>query len=236
LINNKKVLSVITARSGSKGLKDKNIMPLLDKPMLAWPIEAAKGSIYIDRIILSTDSKEYSEIGKSFGAEVPFLRPANISRDTSTSYDALIHVIESLNDEDYTYLLLLEPTSPLTEASDIDSALEILDSNTIGAKSIVGITENVKHHPSYSLLIEENLLTPYGSGFTKSTRRQDLEKNYVMDGSLYISEIDFYKQEKAFFHAKCLPYITPYWKSFEVDSIEDYWAIEAILMKKTKLS
>ena len=88
MINNKKILAVITARSGSKGLKDKNIMPLLDKPMLAWPIEAAKGSIYIDRIILSTDSKEYSEIGKSFGAEVPFLRPANISRDTSTSYDA----------------------------------------------------------------------------------------------------------------------------------------------------
>ena len=122
MLKNKKILSVILAREGSKGLPGKNIKKLHGKPLLAWPISASCKSKYVDKTILSTDSQLYADIGMSYGALCPFIRPKKLARDTSTSIDALIHAINFLisKNDIYDYVLLLEPTSPMTTHEDID--------------------------------------------------------------------------------------------------------------------
>ena len=122
MINKKKIVALIPARSGSKGLKNKNILNLKGNPLIHYPITAAKDSLYVDRIIVSTDSEKIADIAKTHGAEVPFLRPLNLASDTTTSSEVIIHMLETLNTElaDFEYLILLEPTSPLTTGNDID--------------------------------------------------------------------------------------------------------------------
>ena len=126
MLNKKRILSIILARENSKGLPGKNIKNLNGKPLLAWPILASIESKYVDTTILSTDSKDYAEIGKSYGASIPFIRPRDLADDISPSSDALIHAIDFLRtmNDIYDYVVLLEPTSPLTQSSDIDQALE----------------------------------------------------------------------------------------------------------------
>ena len=126
MLNKKRILSIILARENSKGLPNKNIKNLNGKPLLAWPIIASIESKYVDTTILSTDSNHYAEIGRSHGASIPFIRPKDLAGDTSSSSEALIHAIDFLSNinDIYDYVILLEPTSPLTQSSDIDQALE----------------------------------------------------------------------------------------------------------------
>ena len=123
----KSIMAVITARGGSKGVPRKNIRDLSGKPLIAWSIEAAKNSGYIDRIIVSTEDTEIRDISLEYGAEVPFLRPKELAEDNSSSVDTVLHVIEKLEkDYNYTpdYILLLQPTSPLRNEVHIDDSIE----------------------------------------------------------------------------------------------------------------
>ncbi len=229
-----KTICIITARSGSKGLKDKNIKILGEMPMLAWPISAAMKSKFIERVILSTDSKEYAEIGIKYGAEIPYLRPRELSHDKSSSMDVLLDLINklSLNDK-YTHLLLLEPTSPFTEPEDIESALLLLEQNK-DAKSVVGIADTGKYHPSYVVKNNENgFLQPFSSSSFKNMpkRRQDLEPAYFLDGSLYLSEIQTLINEKSFYHEKTIGIELESYKSHEVDDLEDFKLVQSLLKK-----
>ena len=142
MIYNKKILAVIPARGGSKGLPDKNILPLFEKPLISWTIEAALKSKYIDRCIVSTDSDAIAVIANRFGAEVPYLRRKNLAEDESSTDDVLIHVIKSLKEE-FDILILLQPTSPLRTERDIDGALNnFLDKE---AEALVSVVK--KSHP-----------------------------------------------------------------------------------------
>ena len=231
MFNKKKIVALIPARSGSKGLKNKNILSLKGNPLIHYPITAAKDSLYVDRIIVSTDSEKIADIAKTHGAEVPFLRPLNLASDTTTSSEVIIHMLEVLNTElaDFEYLILLEPTSPLTTGDDIDRALIELDSNN-KFTALTSVSKIESSHPEYCLSIDDNKIQPYKGKFPgKSMRRQEIEDLYFLDGSLYLSRIKDFIKTKSFYHEKTLPFIVPYWKSFEIDTYLDLICIEAIM-------
>ena len=236
MINGRRVLALVPARSGSKGLPDKNIRPLHGKPLLAWPIAAARGSAHVDRVVISTDSASYADLAREAGADVPFLRPPALASDTAPSIDFILHAIDFLQaaGDRFDYLLLLEPTSPLTESSDIDAALSALDAQRDQADAMVGVTPMVSTHPAFAVRLSgQGLLQPYAAAsFGQLPRRQDTEPLYSLDGSLYISTVDALRRERGFCHLRTLPHVTPRWKSFEVDDLVDFVCIEAILAQR----
>ena len=233
MISGNSVLAIIPARGGSKGLPGKNTKELCGKPLVSWPIQAAKESLFIDKIIVSTDDQKIAEIAQCEGIDVPFLRPAELASDESSTISVIEHIINRLSNqnETYDYCVLLEPTSPLTETSDIDKALQTLVSNRTKADAIVGLSEIVSTHPIFNATINQNdLIRPYiGDNFAKNIRRQDLEKQYFFEGTLYISDIKMLLNEKTFYHQRTLPYVVPKWKSIEVDDLTDFICIEAIM-------
>jgi CMP-N,N'-diacetyllegionaminic acid synthase len=233
LIGSSKVLALIPARAGSKGLPGKNIRPLHGKPLLAWPIAAAKASRYVDKVVVSTESPAFADIAIANGAEVPTLRPAELAADTSPSSAAVIHMLDHLaaQGEVFDYLLLLEPTSPLTEGSDIDAALETLHTHRQNGDALVSVSELVAKHPAFAVEKDEcGRIKPYTAvDFTRLPRRQDIDAMFVLDGSLYISAVDRYRETLSFCHDRTLAHVMPPYKAHEVDSLIDFICIEAIL-------
>ena len=155
MIKEKSVLAVIPARGGSKGLPGKNILPLAGKPLIAWSIDAANGSQYIDRCIISTDDKDISDVAKKYGGNVPFLRPSHLANDDSPTIDVLVHTLQYFKNQsvEFDYLVLLEPTSPLRDSDDIDSAINLLHQNREIADSIVGVSKVEASHPVFDVKI-----------------------------------------------------------------------------------
>jgi CMP-N,N'-diacetyllegionaminic acid synthase len=233
MIGNARVLALIPARAGSKGLPGKNIRPLHGKPLLAWPIAAARASRYVDRVVVSTDSAEFARIAQQYDAETPFLRPAELAADTAPSSAAVVHALDYLaaQGEHYDYLVLLEPTSPLTEGTDVDAALESLVAQRAVADAIVSVSELVSSHPAFAVNIgPDGRISPYAAvDFTRLPRRQDTEPVYALDGSLYISDVTRYRESLSFCHARTAAHRMPHFKSHEVDDLVDFLCIEAIL-------
>lgn len=236
MIGTRRVLALVPARRGSKGLPLKNIRPLQGKPLLAWPIEAARGSRFVDRVILSTEDPEFAEIGRAAGADVPFLRPAALASDDAPSIGFILDAIDRLEaaGDRYDDLVLLEPTSPLTDSSDVDAALSSLHAGRAEADAIVGASALTTTHPAFAVRIDDmGLLRPAnGSDFGQLPRRQDVEPMFALDGSLYASSIDALRRERGFCHARTRPYLTPKWKSLEVDDLVDFVCIEALLAQR----
>ena len=233
MYNDKKILAIIPARGGSKGLPGKNIKPLSGKPLIGWSIEQAQASEYIDEIFVSTDSSEIATVAESFGIKVPFLRPSELATDTSPSSAFVLHTIAYYRNkgQEFDYILLLEPTSPLRDVDDINIAIEqLLNHNT--AKSIVGVSKVEATHPAFLVNIsKEGLLKPYLEEM-KVLRRQELNDLYFFEGSLYLSETDYYIETQSFYHNLTLPYVVPKYKSYEVDDIVDFYIIEKLLELK----
>ncbi len=123
MINKKTIVCLLTARAGSKGLSNKNILNFAGKPLIAWSIEAAKKSLYVDDIFCSTDDKNIANIAKQYGAEVPFMRPKALATDSASGNDVVLHAIQNFKKK-YDIILLLQPTSPLRDENDIDDAID----------------------------------------------------------------------------------------------------------------
>lgn len=236
MINGLRILCIVPARAGSKGLPGKNVRILGGKPLLAWPIEAALSSDYIDRVIISTDSLEYANLAKAHGADVPFLRPSDLATDQSPSIDFILHAIDTLaaGGDQYDWLLLLEPTSPLTEGSDIDGAIEMLASSSDVADAVVGVTAMETLHPAYSVTRDaRGRIAPLtGHSFVDMPRRQDLTPVFNLDGSLYLSTIDALCRERSFCHDRTLGFVMSPEKALEVDSLLDFICIEAVMANR----
>lgn len=229
MISGKKVLAVIPAREGSKGLPGKNIRLFRGKPLLLWSVEHGMSSRFVDRVIVSTDSEEYAVIVQNSGVDVPYLRPKSLASDTATSVDVILHAVDFLeaHGEAYDILALLEPTSPLRNPKDIDEALELLLSRP-EAESVVSISLIEAHHPAY-------LMEKMATGFLKSylpnfkvIRRQDIQPLHFLDGTVYISWIDALRARKSFYHEKTLGYEVPKYQSFEIDDMDDFIICEAL--------
>lgn len=229
----KKILAIIPARGGSKGLPGKNIKELCGKPLIAWSIEHAQKSKYVDEIFISTDSQEIADVAEQFGAPCPELRPAELARDTAPSSEFIIYTLEKMKKEgkSFDYFILLEPTSPLRDVEDVDKSIEMLVDNPV-AESVMGVVRAEDSNPAFMVKIGEGgLMIPF-MGKAETMRRQDIPDAYYFEGTVYLSKSDAYMEKKAFYHDKTLPYIVPKWKSFEIDDIIDFTIVEAIMKLK----
>ncbi len=237
-IKNLKVLAIIPARGGSKGLPKKNIKNLCGKPLIAWSIEQAKKSRYIDKIFVSTDDNEIAEIAKEYGAEVPFLRPIELAGDTSSVTDAVIDAIKKFEGrgEFFDIVVELEPTKCIRESSDIDNRLEFLTDNP-RAKSLVSLIPiESPAHPDWAASINEE-------GFIKGYRgelfrRQNLSKRYCYSGFVLISYVSELKKEGSFYTEKTLGFpIKEKEKTMDINDGIDFVVTEAVMkefLKKNK--
>ncbi len=233
MIRDRRVLGLIPARGGSKGLPGKNTRDLCGKPLIAWSIDAARGSKYLDEVVVSTDSEEIATVAARHGAKPPFLRPAELATDQAASIDVVAHALEHYRGRgvSFDYLALIEPTSPLREAADIDAALEqLIDS---GAESIVSVCLAEATHPAFMFRKGAGgKLDPFmGPGF-KALRRQDLEPLYFLEGTIYISAVESLLKRRSFYHEATVGFEVPKWKSPEVDDIVDLLWVEAIMRNR----
>ena len=236
MINSKRVLALIPARSGSKGIPGKNKKLINDIPLLAYPIIAANNSKYIDKVIFSSDDQEMCDIAYSYGAETPFLRPIELASDDSVRADTILHALNYVKDnfkESFDILIFLEPTSPLTTENDIDKALEFYFTHK--CESLVSIMENPTHHPEYAVELNDHtkVIKPFlrKSFSDLPMNRQDLKPIYFFDGSLYISNISTFFEYGEFYHEKTKGIIFDGSKSLEIDEPIDFKLAEIILKK-----
>lgn len=233
MYKNKRILAIIPARGGSKGIPKKNIRPLLGKPLIGWTIDQAKHSKYIDHVFVSTDNKEIADVSEQFGVKVDSFRPDELAQDSSTSMDVILYTIRFLEERNLNFdlVMMLEPTSPLRESSDLDASIEILLENS-DAESIVGVCRVEGGHPAFLVKLENTFLRSYLGNNFKVLRRQDIDDLYFFEGSLYLSYVHSLKTRKNFYHEKTIGYIVPKWKSFEVDDNIDFMIIEKLLEEK----
>lgn len=227
-----KSIAVITARSGSKGLKDKNIKLLNGKPLIAYTIEAAKKSGCFDCVHVSTDSIEYAEIAKQYGAEVPFLRDKNLASDTASSWDVMRNVIKkyAANGQDYKRAMLLQPTSPLRTAEDIQNAFALMEEKN--GEAVIGVCE-MEHSPLWSNVLKED---GNMQGFLKmeyGVPRQQLPVYYRINGAIYLVNTDFLMRHGNVFDKDSYAYIMPKERSVDIDGMIDFLFVEAY-MKEMK--
>ena len=234
MINNKKILAIIPARERSKRLPGKNTMKLAGKPMIAWSIESANKSKYIDEIIVSTDSNKIKEVAKYYGAKVPFLRPAELASDTAKTIDVVNHVLDYLdkNKTNFNYIILLQPTSPLRTSVDIDHSIEMLNERVC---SVVSVCE-AEHSPLwYNTLPENHSMKNFISQEIKNIRSQDLPQYYRLNGAIYLSDINHFKKSNGFLGDKTFAYIMDRKYSIDIDNNEDFDYCEYLITKKNKL-
>ncbi len=223
MYNNDRIIAIIPARGGSKGIKDKNVFPIKGKPLIFYTIEEAKKSKYIDYIFVSTDSDKIATVSKKYGAEVPFMRPKELASDTSKTIDAIVNAIEMLKSIGHTYdtMVLLQPTSPLRTAEDIDAALELFYKE--GKKSLLSVSE-VKENPVLIRRIVGNQAVPI-LNVSSTVRRQDFEKYYKVNGAIYINTVSEINENTSFNDNK-LGYVMETSHSVDIDTLEDIEVVE----------
>tara|TARA_Y100000589_G_scaffold198339_1_gene187303 strand:+ start:1430 stop:2122 length:693 start_codon:yes stop_codon:yes gene_type:complete len=219
-------LAIIPARSGSKGIKNKNIKLFCGKPLIQWSIEAALKTSFLDRIIVSTDSQEYADLAINLGAEVPFIRPAKYAQDDSPSIDLILHALDNIPEA--RTILLLQPTSPLRDHTDIESIYSFWKSKP--NQSVVSISKS-KHHPSWMFELNNDLTINSFSKEIRAFRRQDLPDIYLINGSIYLASRNFLLKEKSFISPDTLGFIMPKEKSIDIDDEKDWIYAEALMNK-----
>ena len=239
MIDGVRVLALVPARGGSKGLPGKNGRLLQGAPLLTWPVAAARASQCVDRVIVSTDDERLAELALHAGAEVPFMRPAALAGDRVPSSEVVIHALDSFSSagDEFGYLVLLEPTSPLTEAADIDAAVSSLHAARARADAIVGVNRSEAEHPAFAVSMSgDGTLAPLAGGsFDSLPRRQDVTAAYRLEGSLYVTDVAAFRRERSFLHGRTLGFPVPRYKSLEVDDLLDFICIEAVAARLGEL-
>jgi len=225
------ILGLIPARGGSKGLPRKNIKPLLGKPLIAWTIEQALASKYLDKVVVSTDDKEIAEISKKYGAAVPFMRPKELAEDNAKGIEVVLHAIDWLKknnkQKQYNLLMLLQPTSPLRSTEDIDKAIEILFLKE--AKAIVSVCE-ADHHPLWAnTLPGDGCMKDFIKKEIMNKNRQELPVFYRLNGAIYSAYCDYIKERKSFFGKETFAYIMPKSRSVDIDNEVDLKLAEILV-------
>lgn len=226
-------IAIIPARSGSKGLKDKNIKLLCGKPLLAYSIEAAKESGQFTEIMVSTDSEEYAEIARKYGGAVPFLRSGETSTDKASSWDVVKEVLLWYREQGRRFdsAMLLQPTSPLRKGEDIRKAYEIFHKH--GAKGVVGLCE-AEHSPLWCNTLPENRSL---KGFLKkellSKGRQQLSQYYRINGAIYLLRLqEIETMDFSLYEENCYAYVMPGERSIDIDTELDFKIAETIMQWK----
>lgn len=219
MIGNKEVLGIILARGGSKRLPGKNVRSLGGKPMIAWTIEAGLKSRTIDRLILSSDDDAIMEVGQKYGCEVPFRRPADLASDTASSADGVMHALDQL-DIHAGYFVLLQPTSPLRLADDIDACVETC--HNAGAPICATVSE-VDVPVEWHLTLDE-------FGRIQKPFKAAAPMLFVPNGMVYVADIEWFRMNRSFWvEGVTVAHQTPASRSIDVDTLEDFFLAEAII-------
>lgn len=214
-----RVLGIVTARGGSKGIPNKNIYPLCGKPLLSYTAEAALAAARLERVILSTDSEQIAAVGRQCGLEVPFLRPPELARDDTPSLPVIQHAIRFCEQrgESYDAVLSLQPTNPLRRSEDIDGSIELLEST--GADSVIAFVDVGEKHPARMKYIDaQGRVThpPFAEQF-EGQRRQDLQPLYLREGSIYLTRRDVLMEQDSFVGADCRAWMIPPQRACNID-------------------
>ncbi len=235
----KKILALIPARGGSKGIPKKNIIDVGGLPLIAHSIKSAKKSKLINKVVVSTDSEEIAKIAKKYGVEAPFLRPTRIASDRSPIIDTILHALDWLEShgEKFDAVALLEPTSPLRKDNDIDNAIKILMKNYNKTDAVVSVGKVHLEHPLVMKIIDKNFLKPFLPQGRKIHQRQQLSRVYFPYGVIYLCKTSVLKKQKTFYPKRVMPYLIERWQNYEVDDIFDLICVRTIMqaMYKNKL-
>lgn len=223
----KSFIAVIPARGGSKGIPNKNIVEVEGKPLIAYTIESALQSKYLDRIIVSTDSEEIAIVSKDWGAEVPFLRPFRLATDESKTIETVIHLLEQLESK-YDYVVLLQPTQPLRKVVHIDEAIQQAIDKEQSSLLSVSI---VQQHPILMRTIDENGSLNSVINGNSTIRRQDFQEVYIVDGTIYINKIDENLTEKTSLNDNKYAYVMQD-SYIDIDNYKDLERFRMIVSEK----
>lgn len=231
MYNNYKILAIIPARGGSKGVKFKNIKEINGKPLISYAIIEALKSKYIDKLIVSTEDENIKSISEAFGAKVPFLRPAELAKDDTPGIDPIIHCINWFNNkgEVYDYIMCLQCTSPFRTVMQIDEAIEILINEA--SDSIVSICES-DSSPYWMKKIENQRIKNFIDGENRFSRRQDLPLVYRLNGAIYIAKTGVLIKNKDWYTKDTLPYIMDKLTSIDIDDTIDFKFAEFLMKEK----
>lgn len=229
MIENKRVLALIPARAGSKRVKGKNIRAFNGEPLIAWTINAALNSKYLDLVALSSDCEQSKEIASRLGVAIPFTRPHALATDTASSVDVALHALTHYaNDkEHFDLLILLQVTSPLRTPGDIDAAIELYAAKE--AKAVVSVSAT-NYPPAWTGRLGADLaMDEFIAKCQLSTRSQDLEAHYGINGAIYIIDVAGLTATRSFFPDQgCYAYIMPRARAVDIDDEFDFQLAELI--------
>lgn len=225
MIDGKRILAVIPARGGSKGIPKKNIKELAGKPLIAWTIDAASKSKYIDKCVVSTDDFEIQSVVERYGGEV-LVRPDELARDDSPSIVAILHAVD--NNPNFDFVVMLQPTSPLRTEKDIDGCIEECFKNN--EECCVSVTEaEISPYWMYRLDGENRLEPILPINKDRWYQRQKLPAVYQLNGAVYVASVKYAREHFAMVDSGARAYVMPAERSYDIDNMIDFMLVEYIL-------
>jgi len=222
MYKSKRILAVIPARSGSKGLPGKNIRPFAGIPLIAWTIRQALASKYLDKVVVSTDDLKISKIARKYGAETPFLRPKKLAISSAKTVEVLIHALDFFERKGrkFDLIMLLQPTSPLRKTEDIDEAIKLFFRKN--ARAIVSVCP-VDHHPLWCNILDKNGgMKNFAKQEAVNRNRQELPEYYRVNGAIYFTFASLLRKEKNFITERAYAYKMPRERSVDIDTEFDF--------------
>lgn len=230
-----KVLGIVPARGGSKGIPRKNLALLSGKPLLAYTAEAARGARLLGRVVLSTDDEEIASVGRSCGLDVPFMRDPELARDDTPGIVVAQDVVRRLeaDGDRYDAVFILQPTSPLRRAEDIDGSIRLLDET--GADSVIAFVSVGDKHPARMKFIDEQgwIVNPPFAEAYEGQRRQELPKLYLREGSVYLTRRDILMERNSLQGSRCRPWLVEVERACNIDEPLDLVLAEALLRQQS---
>ena len=234
-----RILALIPARGGSKGVSRKNVRLVSGKPLIAYTIEIAMAAKHLfHRVIVSTDDEEISAVSRKYGAETPFIRPDELSGDMVPTLPVAQHAIRFVEQQDdilLDWVFILQPTDPFRTVEDLEKGLELALSGP--CDSVISVVRVYETHPVFMKRIKDNQLINFGVEAPEGTRRQDCEPPaYMSNGAVYLTRRDVIMEQNSIWGTVTRPYIMPAERSINVDSELDLKLIEVLMKEKKQKS
>jgi len=224
-----RVLGIVPARSGSKGIPNKNVRLLAGIPLLARAVRAGVEAGIVDRVLLTTDSEEMAAVGRAAGAETPFIRPPDLAQDNTPMLPVIQHALRFVMDEGWTpdIVVLLQPTAPFRRKGDLVKAVELIRSSP-ETDSVVSVEAIPDHYaPHFAMKIEGGRLLPFLPEGLRVTRRQDAPQSYTRNGQFYVMRRTTLLEKDSIYGQICVPIVTTH-KAVNLDTMEDWVEAEQL--------
>jgi len=223
-------VAIVPARGGSKGIPRKNLCPVLGRPLLHYSVMAGLGASSVDRVVVSTEDAEIARVAAGMGAEV-LDRPAGLATDEAPTIDVVLHALDALEAQGQTVgaVVLLQPTSPLRTAADVDAAVGLWREG--GCDSVVSVAMS-DHPPQWSFTIEGGLLRPLFEDKFLRMRRQEVPATYRTVGAVFVASRDTLRRHHGFYGGRVRPYVMPKERSVDVDTELDLALVELLMSRR----